>query len=42
MEHNCAIIDDKTAFRYRAAAIISEWHNIIRMKRNAIYIWRFI
>lgn len=41
MEHNCAIIDDKKAFRYRAAAIISEY-NIIRMKRNAIYIWRFI
>lgn len=24
MEHNCAIIDDKNAFRYRAAAIIVE------------------
>ncbi|WP_055078199.1 NUDIX hydrolase [Lagierella massiliensis] len=24
MEHNCAIIDDKKAFRYRAAAIIIE------------------
>ena len=24
MEHNCAIIDDKKAFRYRAAAIIVE------------------
>ncbi len=33
MEHNCAIIDDKNAFRYRAAAIIVE-ENCVLFARN--------
>ena len=29
MEHNCAIINDKKAFRYRAAAIIVEDNEVL-------------
>ena len=35
MEHNCAIIDDKKAFRYRAAAIIVE-ENCVLFARNEV------
>ena len=35
MEHNCAIIDDKNAFRYRAAAIIVEG-NCVLFARNEV------
>lgn len=35
MEHNCAIIDDKKAFRYRAAAIIVEG-NCVLFARNEV------
>lgn len=35
MEHDCAIIDDKKAFRYRAAAIIVEG-NCVLFARNEV------
>lgn len=35
MEHNCAIIDDKKAFRYRAAAIIVE-DGCVMFARNEV------
>ena len=35
MEHNCAIIDDKKTFRYRAAAIIVE-ENCVLFARNEV------